>query len=442
MDVVIKNAQVVTEKGVFHWDIGIRDGIIKELVDTGCKEIIGKKEIDAAGKTVFPGLIDEHTHFDDPGTENEGFETGSYSLAASGVTTVFDHPIASNPPVRDADSFLKKEETAKKYSLIDFGIIGGVAPDNIEEISKMNNLGAIAFKGFASQNTGTKELEYLDDIHMIKMMAEIAKTGKVMLIHAENEAICSFLKEENLKCGRTTFADYEMERPILSEMEAVRRIIAFSTITGCHVHIVHASSKKVVDIITQAKKEGIPVTVETCPHYLSLNVNDFPALNGAKCCPPLRKVEEINPLWEAVRNGEIDTIGSDHSSMPLGDGKFGGLSGGQSTLSVLLEEGYHKRNIPLEIIAGITSANSAKIFGIYPQKGTIAVGSDGDLAIVDLNETFTLKKEDLFDRQKHSQYIGKTFRGKVKYTIRRGTIIFEDDKIIDKPGEAKKVNLK
>lgn len=440
MDIVIKNAQVVTENGIFNWDIGIKNGIIKELVNSGCKEIIGEREINAIGKTIFPGLIDEHTHFDEPGTENEGFETGSYSLAASGVTTVFDHPINSNPPVRDVDSYLKKEKAANEHSLIDFGIVGGVAPNNLGEIKKMYDLGAIAFKGFVSQNTGTKKLEYLDDIHLIKAMSEVKKTGKVMLLHAENEAICSFLKEENLRCKRETFEDYEKERPIISEVESVRRIIAFSRITGCHVHIVHASSKKVVDIITQAKKEGVPITVETCPHYLALNVNDFSALNGAKCCPPLRKIEEINPLWETLRNGEIDTIGSDHSSMPLGNGKFGGLSGGQSTLSVLLEEGYHKRNIPLELIARITSANSAKIFGIYPKKGTIAVGSDADLAIVDLNEKFTLKKKDLFDRQKHSQYIGKTFRGKVKCTILRGTIIFEDDTIVGTLGEARRVN--
>lgn len=438
-DLVIRNGYVVTENGAFYWDIAIKDGKISEIVDTGTRTLEGNKEVDAKGMTIMPGLIDEHTHFDDPGTENEGFTTGSYSLAASGVTTVYDHPIASNPPIKDANAYKLKEEAAKEKCLIDYGLVGGVAADNEEEILKMDQLGAVAFKGFASDNTGSKILRYLDDVSLLKMMAVVAKLNKVLLVHAENEAICSYLTEKNIAEGKTTFMDYEMQRPIESEIEQVRRLITYSKITNCKVHIVHASSKKVVDLVTEAKKEGVDITVETCPHYLMLTVNDFASLNGAKCCPPFRKAEELDPLWECVRNHEIDTIGSDHSSMPLANGQFGGLSGGQSTLPVLLEEGYHKRNIPLETIVSITSTNSAKRFGLYPKKGTIAVGSDADLAFVNLNEEFTLTKDKLFDRQKHSQYLGRTFHGKVKKTYRRGELIFENDEIVAPLGNAKNV---
>lgn len=197
------------------------------------------------------------------------------------------------------------------------------------------------------------------------------------------------------------------------------------------MHIVHISSAQVLKPIVEAKQRGIDISVETCPHYLSLTVDDLEKLGAvAKCAPPLRSKQEVDNLWEAIAKDEIDVIGSDHSpSLPsMKNGNlleaWGGISGCQTSLSVLLEEGYWQRGIPLETIAKITSTNPAKRFGLYPNKGSVSVGSDADIAIVDINEKFTLKQEDLFYKNKLSPYIGKTFRGRGKVTISRGNVVY------------------
>lgn len=439
-DLVIRNGMVVKESGIAACDIAVKDQKIVKIADCIPQEEQGNKEIDAGGLYILPGLIDEHVHFDEPGPlEREGFVTGSASLAASGVTTFFDHPVASNPPVINSQAFLVKKEIAEEKSLLDFGILGGLTPENSKDLLALKELGAIGFKGFMSNNSGMAEFPFLDDAGLIRGMEKIAEIGGILLLHAENEAMCSYLAAKNRAMGKTTFFDYEASRPVTSEVEAVERAAAFAGITKCKVHILHVSSREVVKAVNRAKEKGIDITVETCPHYLSLDVGDFPKLAGAKCAPPLRKKEHIESLWEAIKAGEIDTIGSDHSSMPLENGAWGGLSGGQSSLPVLLEEGYFKRNIPLETIVALTSYKPAKRFGLYPQKGAIAIGFDADMALVDLRQKFTLGKKDLLDRHSHSPYVGKTFRGAVKYTIARGEIIWEYGNITGKIGRGKMV---
>lgn len=437
-DLIIRKGLVVTEKGISARDIAVLDQKIAKIADCIPLEEQGIKEIDATGLHILPGLIDEHVHFDEPGPlDREGFASGSASLAASGVTTFFDHPVASDPPVIDAQAFLIKKGVGEEKSILDFALLGGLTPKNRDNLQALKELGAIGFKGFMSNNSGMAEFPFLDDAGLVQGMATIAELGGVLLLHAENEAICSYLAAKNLAGGKTTFFDYEASRPVLAEVAAVEKAAAFAEITHCKVHILHVSSREVVQEVKRAKERGVDITVETCPHYLALSVEDFPKLAGAKCAPPLRNKEHIESLWEAIAAGEIDTIGSDHSSMPLADGVWGGLSGGQSTLSVLLEEGYFKRNIPLEKIVALTSCQPAKRFGLYPRKGTIAAGADADLALVDLKQKYTLKKEELLDRHSHSPYIGKTFRGTVKYTIARGDIVWEQGRLSGKTGRGR-----
>ena len=442
-DLIIRGGKVVTAKGIYSWDIAIKDGRIAQISDFLPYSFSAQREIDAQGLYIFPGLIDSHCHFDEPGNSHrEGLYTGSCSVAASGVTTFFDNPVTSSPPVTHVDAMELKMKSAAQKCIIDYGLLGGLAPDNWNQLYPLWEKGAIGFKGFMSQNTGMKEFCYLDDISLIGGLDCLAQFGGMALLHAENEAICSYLKMQNTISGKSTFADYEASRPIVSEVEAVRRAAVFAELTGCRIHIFHASSREVTDVVREAKNRGVQITVETCPHYLSLTVQDMPRLCGATCSPPLRYQESVESLWKAVIDGDVDTIGSDHSSMPLPDGRWGGLSGGQSTLSVLLTEGYHKRSVPLEKIVQITSLGPAKLFGLYPQKGTIEPGSDGDLALVDLNEEYTLHKEDLLDAHQHSQYIDKTFRGAVKYTISRGEVVFENGKITAAPGRGRMVTAK
>lgn len=435
-DIIIRNGKIVTHESIFKADIGIKDQKIKEINDQIPKDKECIREIDAAGLYILPGLIDAHVHFNEPGrAEWEGFETGSKSLAAGGVTTFFDMPLNSDPPVTTVEEFVKKKKCADEKSLIDYGLWGGLVPNNLHQLEELARSGVVGFKGFMS-NSGIEEFPQLRDNDLLEGMSKIGEIGSILALHAENESICSRLAKSCIEEDNTSIRDYVASRPVISEAEAVMRAAAFAEITNCKLHILHVSSGEVIKYVSDAKKRGVDITIETCPHYLTFNINDFERIGPlAKCAPPLREQEHVESLWEAIKDGEIDTIGSDHSPAPPSMKEFtleqsifdvwGGISGAQSTLAVLLEEGYFKRGIPLETIVRISSFNPAKRFGLYPHKGVIEQSSDADLVLIDLEKNYTLKEEDLFYRHKHSPYVGKQFRGAVLQTILKGKIIWD-----------------
>lgn len=437
-DLIIRNGNIVSADSVQLGDIAIKDGKIQEVAYGRKIDGDALKEINAEGLHVFPGLIDSHVHFNEPGrAEWEGLETGSKSLAAGGATTFFDMPLNSTPPTINAENLALKKAIADQKAVVNPRFWGGLVPENIKDLKGLHDNGVIGFKAFMSPS-GIADFNHSDDETIFKGMKEIASFGSILAVHAESTVICEQLAEEKISQGKTSARDYVESRPIISEIEAVRRIISYSEATGCKLHVVHASSRKVVKIIEEAKQRGVNVTVETCPHYLALTVKDLEEKGGlAKCAPPLRDEDEVEELWAALANGEIDVIGSDHSPAPasmktITDNFFegwGGISGAQSTLNILLTEGYYKRNLPLEKIVKLTAENPAKRFGLST-KGKIATGYDADLAIVDLNESFTLHNEDLYYRHKHSPYVGMTFKGKVKNTLVNGEVVFENGKII------------
>jgi len=429
-DLVIKNGIIVSEEKLSKADVGIKDGKIIEI-GIHIKTNQANQIIDADGLYLFPGIIDSHVHFNEPGrSEWEGLETGSRSLAAGGATLFFDMPLNSHPPTTTEQAFHQKDAIATEKSIIDYRLWGGVVPGNIAELEKLAQCGVIGFKAFMS-NSGIDDFQSADDRTLLKAMKKIADLHSILAVHAESDTITEFLSEEINSLSDNTALAFSNARPIFSEIEAVQRILAYAEATKCKVHIVHISSSQVLEPILTAKRKGLDISVETCPHYLSLTVDDLEELGAvAKCAPPLRSKQEVDNLWEAIRKEEIDVIGSDHSpSLPsMKNGNlleaWGGISGCQTTLSVLIEEGYWQRGISLSSLAKITSANPAKRFGLYPNKGSVSIGSDADIAIVNLNEKFTLKKEDLYYKNKISPYIGKTFRGKVKTTISRGEIVY------------------
>ena len=403
-------------------------------------EATADKEMNAEGLHILPGLIDTHVHFNEPGrTEWEGLETGSRSLAAGGATTFFDMPLNSTPPTINKANLALKSSAAEEKSIVNPRFWGGLVPGNIADLKDLHENGVIGFKAFMSPS-GIDDFNNVDDETIYKGMKEIASLGSLLAVHAESTVMCEQLAQEKISQGKVTARDYVESRPIISEIEAVRRILSYAELTGCKLHIVHASSRKVVEVVNDAKRRGVDITVETCPHYLTLTVNDLEKQGAiAKCAPPLRDQDEVEDLWTAVANGEINVIASDHSPAPasmkvITDNIFegwGGISGAQSTLNIMLTEGHFKRNLPLEKIVELTATNPAKIFGLST-KGTIAVDYDADLTLVDLNESFELKKEDLFYRHQHSPYVGMTFKGKVKTTIVGGKVVFENGQPMEK----------
>ncbi len=438
-DLLIRHGQVVTPDGVRRLDVAIENEHIVELSD----ELSGaaRETIDAAGLHVFPGLIDAHVHFNEPGrTDWEGFDTGSAALAAGGGTCFFDMPLNAHPPTLDGESFDLKLAAALKNSRTDFALWGGLTPDNLGHMEELADRGVVGFKAFMS-SSGIDDFGRVDDLTLLRGMEMAAKLGLPIAVHAESEELTSRLTAEARGEGRTGIRDYLDSRPIIAEVDAIRRAIAFAQETGCSLHVVHISSARGSIEVVEAKHlyvsnqdRPLHVTGETCPHYLTLTADDVVKLGApAKCAPPLRPDDQVEALWRQLLAGGIDLVASDHSpapaSMKAGDDFFrvwGGVAGVQSTLASLLS-GRH--TIPLEQVAKLTASNVAARFGIA-SKGRVAVGNDADLTILDAAASFQLTRDMLLDRHKLSPYVGRRFRGVVRRTIVRGHTVFLDGKTV------------
>ncbi|MBC7785383.1 MAG: allantoinase AllB [Burkholderiales bacterium] len=434
-DLIIRGGSVVTPAGVSAADIGIEDHRIVEIGPalSGAARV----ELDAHGLTVFPGVIDPHVHFNEPGrTDWEGFETGSTALAAGGGTCFFDMPLNSSPPTLDRASFDAKRAAGERSSITDFALWGGLTPQNLDHLEELADCGVIGFKAFMS-GSGIDDFGRADDLTLLRGMEIAARLNLPVAVHAESEELTSRLTDEARRNGRRGVRDYLATRPIVAEVDAIRRAILFAQETGCSLHIVHISSAagsiEVVEGKHLYRKDGsgaVDVTGETCPHYLFLSDDDVARLgSSAKCAPPLRNKEEVEALWMQVLSGGIDFIGSDHSPAPASLKAsedffdiWGGIAGVQSTLSLLLSQ---TRGLSAVRIAELTSTNAARRFGI-PGKGTIAVGHDADLALVDMNASYTLLREHLLDRHKLSPYVGRQLRGQVRHTLVRGQQVIRD----------------
>jgi len=435
----VRNGTLVTATGISNADLGVADGRIVALEP----DLAGtsKEEINAEGLHVFPGVIDAHVHFNEPGrTHWEGFATGTAALAAGGTTTFFDMPLNAHPPTLDAESFDLKLKAAQAASLVDFALWGGLVPGNLAQLDELAERGVIGFKAFMSKS-GIDDFQSVDDLTLYEGMMRATKLGKIVAVHAESDQLTSELARRAIEQGRTGIRDYLTSRPVVAELEAIQRAILFAQETGCPLHIVHVSSGRGIVMVAEARARGIDVSCETCTHYLVLTEDDVEELGAvAKCAPPLRPQTEQDALWQQLFDGNIPIVTSDHSPAPA-DMKtspdffkvWGGISGCQSLLQLLLTEGYHRRQLPLPTIAAITAENIARRFGPLPGKGRLAIDADADLVLVDLSSSFTLQRSDLFYRHQQSPYAGRLLRGRIVRTLVRGNTIFREGKIISAP---------
>lgn len=447
-DLIIRNGTLVTAQHVASQDLAIADG---KIVAIG-QELSGtsQEEIDARGLHIFPGIIDAHVHFNEPGrSEWEGFATGTRALAAGGTTTFFDMPLNASPPTLDAASFKLKLAAAQASSLVDFAFWGGLVPGNLAQLADLVDCGVIGFKAFMS-NSGIDDFQAADDLTLYEGMSQIAQLGSLVAVHAENDQLTSALAQQAIAQGRTGIRDYLASRPVVAELEAIQRAILFAQDTGCRLHIVHVSTGRGIALVAEARARDIDVSCETCAHYLVLSEEDVERLGAvAKCAPPLRTFTEQTALWQQLASGNIPIVTTDHSpappSMKTSNNFFsvwGGISGCQTLLQLLLTEGYHQRRLPLTLIAAVTTANVAQRFSIFPAKGSLAIGSDADLALIDLERTSVLEQQDLFYRHQFSPYIGRQLRGTIVRTLLRGQTVFLAGKPIGEPrGQLLKPNV-
>lgn len=441
-DLFLKNAIVVGEKDIFPGGVLIAAGKILEVV-RGAGDRAAKQTMDLSGRVVLPGVVDGHVHLNEPGREQwEGYKTGTAAAAAGGVTTVLDMPLNSTPPTINAAELAKKRSVAQGQAYVDYAQWGGFVDNNLDDLADMNTAGVIGFKAFAS-NSGV-DFERLNDDMLYAGLKKMAELGNVIGLHAENEFVTRYLSREIQKTGRIDRAGWYESRPPESELEAVLRSCFWAKTTGGNLHIVHISIPDGVRAVAQARREGVHVTAETCPHYLTFDHQDFERLGpAAKCAPPLRSRAMVDELWQCVAEGLVDVIGSDHSPCTWDEKEkgldniwkaWGGIMGLQTMLPALLTEGFHKRGVPLTALVRMLCANPARLYGLYPQKGVLQAGSDADLVVVDLHREWTLTADQLFYKNKHSAYVGRTFQGKVVKTLVRGEVVFEDGKLVVEAG--------
>lgn len=437
-DLLIRNGNVVHNADVTVADIAVADGRIAALGPT--LDGSATDEVDASGLHVLPGLIDAHVHCNEPGrSEWEGFATATRALALGGATCFFDMPLNAHPPTLDAASFDQKLAAAQQSSLVDFALWGGLTPDNLAQMDELAACGVVGFKAFMS-NSGIDDFTAVDDLTLYDGMQTAARLGKIVALHAESDQLTGRLAARALAEGRTSVRDYLDSRPVVAELDAIGRALLFAEDTGCAVHIVHVSSGRGVSMVAAAKARGIDASCETCAHYLAFTDEVVETLGAvAKCAPPLRPQAEVDALWAHLLDGTLTMVTSDHSPAPASmktDANFfkiwGGISGCQSTLDVLLTDGVARREYPLPLVAEAIAGFVARRFRL-PNKGQIAVGYDADLSLIDLGKQHTLAANDLAYRHQHSPYVGRSFTGQVVRTILRGITVAHDGQIVAEP---------
>ncbi|WP_338587136.1 allantoinase AllB [Paenibacillus sp. Y5S-9] len=435
-DTIIRGARVVLRDRVEQLDIGITGEKITELskrLTAGEATCI----IEAEGLTVMPGVVDIHVHFNEPGLASwEGFRSGSAALAAGGITTYVDMPLNGVPPTTRPEAWEMKMKAAANQSYVDYAFWGGLVPGNREELAPVSQLGAAGFKAFMSEPGGEGEdiFARADDHTLLDGMHELATLKRVLALHAEDEGIVAELGAKSIAEGKTEPMDYVQSRPVEAEVVAVARALKYGEQTGCALHFVHISTREALDLIAEAKRRGQDVTSETCPHYLTLTEQDVVRLGAvAKCAPPLRSSSEQEQLWDALTSGLVDVIASDHSpcppSMKQSDNFFeiwGGISGAQSTLLIMLEDGHLQRNIDLPLLGRVLSLQPAKRLGLE-SKGEIAIGKDADLVLIDWEKSTILNTEDLLYTHKQSPYVGRTFKCQIADVFCRGQRVYNSE---------------
>ncbi|HEY9241196.1 MAG TPA: allantoinase AllB [Streptosporangiaceae bacterium] len=421
----IRARRVITPEGERPATVLIRDGLIVSVADYQHAPAGAGVVTVADGDVLLPGLVDSHVHVNEPGrTEWEGFATATAAAAAGGVTTIVDMPLNSIPPTVTVAALKEKQAAAAGQLAVDVAFWGGAVPGNVAELRPLHEAGVAGFKCFLLPS-GVAEFPPLGATDLATAMTEIAGFGGLLIAHAEDPAVIEAAPAAH---GRG-YAAFLASRPPGAEVRAIEALLAATRQTGCRTHIVHVSAAAALPAIRAAKAAGLPVSAETCPHYLALRAEDIP--DGGtefKCCPPIRDEANRAALWAALLDGTIDCIVSDHSPCPpaakrlaAGDperGDFGAAWGGiasvQLGLPVVWTEAA-QRGIGLGRVAGWLAAGPARLAGLAG-RGSIAPGQRADFCVFAPDETFVVRPDLLRQRHPVTPYLGQRLRGVVRQT--------------------------
>lgn len=456
VDTVVTNAKIVNPWGTYSGDIVIDEGkIVGIRHDSG--PIQADRTIDAKGKHVIAGVLDPHVHFnqgagmpDLTATETRALQTETASAAAGGVTTVMTMQYTGGSYF---DIFDRTMKTIKQKSMVDVVLNAGIFTERqVEEIPRYaNELGITGYKWLMpyrekeARTLGLVNEKGVDDALLWWGLQQVAKVGypAIAMIHAENVEIIARLSERLRAQGRDDLQAYWDARPRFAEKEYMLRSVYFSGLSKARIYIVHISIGEGPGVIAEAKARNIPVFGETCSHYLNLTQKDALKFgNLAKLNPPLRDAEDVNGLWEGIRSGAIDCVGTDHCShtkasknkLPSIWESYPGFPGVATLLPVMLSDGVNGGRISMQKLTEVLSYRTAGIFGLRPRKGSIELGSDADLTMVDLDKHVRVTPELLKSESDYTLYDGRIFNGWPTMTMVRGNIVMEEGEIVGKPG--------
>jgi allantoinase len=420
-DLIIRARRIITPDGERSGAVGIHDGVIVAVEP----ELDGPVFVDLADDEVLlPGLVDTHVHVNDPGrSEWEGFATATRAAAAGGVTTIVDMPLNSVPPTVDVPALDIKKATAYGHTHVDVGFWGGAVPGNLAELPALHAAGVFGFKCFLL-HSGVDEFGHLSPGELAAALKTLSDLDALMIVHAEDPDLIEHAPQPH---GRA-YQDFLTSRPKDAEHRAIATVIDLARRTGARVHVLHLSSAGALPMITAARASGVVITVETCPHYLTLTAEEVP--DGAtqfKCCPPIREAANQDLLWQGLADGVIDCVVSDHSPCTadlkrFDTGDFGTAWGGIAGLQLGLPAVWtaaRKRGVPLTDVVRWMSTAPAELVGLTG-KGAIEPGRDADLCVLAPEEEFTVDAENLFHRNAVSAYHGRTLTGVVRRTWLRG----------------------
>ncbi|MGM9381037.1 allantoinase AllB [Streptomyces antibioticus] len=436
-ELVLRSTRVVTPEGTRAASVAVSAGRVTAVLPYDAPVPEGARREDFGDDVLLPGLVDTHVHVNDPGrTHWEGFWTATRAAAAGGITTLVDMPLNSLPPTTTAEHLRVKREVAADKAHIDVGFWGGALPDNVKDLRPLHDAGVFGFKAFLSPS-GVDEFPHLGPAELARSLAEIAGFGGLLIVHAEDPDHLNAAPRH----GGSKYADFLASRPRDAEDTAIAALIAEAARLHARVHVLHLSSADALPLIRAAKADGVRLTVETCPHYLTLTAEEVP--DGAsefKCCPPIREAANQDLLWQALADGTIDCVVTDHSpsTADLKTADFatawGGISGLQLSLSAVWTAA-RARGHGLEDVVRWMSARTAELVGLDGRKGAIAPGHDADFAVLAPDAAFTVDPAALHHRNPVTAYAGRTLYGVVRSTWLRGERVYADGEFTAPRGE-------
>jgi len=451
MTSLVRNGTIVTAERTYEADILIEGETIKDIARDLPSENVDKI-IDAAGMYVLPGGIDVHTHLDMPfggTTSSDDFETGTRAAAFGGTTTLVDFAIQpKGTKMRDAlDTWWKK---ADSKASIDYGlhmIVTDLPDAGLEDMDDMVSEGVASFKLFMAY----PGVLMVDDGTIFKAMSRTGKNGALICMHAENGSVIDVIVQRALAEGKTAPVYHALTRPVAAEAEAVHRAIAMAEIAGAPVYIVHLSSEAALNEVRAARDRGVPVFAETCPQYLLLSIEELerPGFEGAKFVftPPLREKENLPKLWDGLKHDHLQVVSTDHCPFCYEDQKIlgresfakipNGGPGIENRLQLLFHHGVNQGKLSLNRFVEVVSTTPARLFGLYPRKGTIAPGSDADLVIWDPNAEHTISARTHHMRVDYSMFEGWKVKGNARTVLSRGDTIVDSGQYFGRAGRGR-----